>query len=146
MPDNRPMSSVEPPPRGELPTIGQLRRLAVFGSASDLDLADIIEHGTYLQIPADWSLIWEQTPADKAYLILSGDLSVRVGGEEIATLGAGDFIGEMAILQHKLRSASVVTSSLVTGLHFTAEAVNELHERNAPFRAAVEAANEAHSE
>ena len=144
MPDNRP--STEPPPRGQLPTVAQVRQLAVFEGASDEQIQDIINAGTYVQIPADWSLIWENTPGDKAYLVLSGDLAVRSGGEDLGRLGAGDFIGEMAIIQHKLRSASVIATTLVTGLHFTADAVNELRETSEPFRAAVEAANEAHSE
>ena len=145
MPNTRPFQSIEPPPRGDVPTTEQLRQLAVFEGASDVDLRAIIDHGTFLQVPADWSLIWENTPADKAYLVLSGVLSVRHHGEEIAEIGAGDFIGEMAIVQHKLRSATVVTKSLVTGLHFTAEAVESLRETNATFRAAIDAANAAHS-
>ncbi len=31
-------------------------------------------------LPADWSLIWEKTPADKAYLIVDGEVSVRKDG------------------------------------------------------------------
>lgn len=146
MPNTRPFHSIEPPPRGDVPTVGQLRQLDGFASASDEELQQIIDGGTFLQVPADWSLIWENTPADKAYLVLSGTLSVRHGDEEIAEIGTGDFIGEMAIVQHKLRSATVVTKTLVTGLHFTAEAVESLRESNAPFREAIDAANAAHSD
>lgn len=146
MPNTRPFTSIDPPPRSDIPTPDQLRQLEGFQDASDDELRQVIDAGTFLQIPPDWSLIWEHTPADKAYLVLSGELSVRQGGEEIATLGTGDFIGEMAIVQHRLRSATVVTRTLVTGLHFTAESVAELREHNASFRAAIDAANAQHSE
>ncbi len=146
MPNTRPFHSIEPPPRGNQPTPAQLRQLELFANAADDEIQGIIDGGTFLQVPSDWSLIWENTPADKAYLVLSGVLSVRQGGEEIAEIGTGDFIGEMAIVQHKLRSATVVTKTLVTGLHFTAEAVEALRESNASFRTAIDAANAAHSD
>lgn len=145
MPNTRPFHSIQPPPRSDVPTPAQLRQVEGFQDASDAELRQVIDGSTFLQIPADWSLIWENTPADKAYLVLSGELSVRQGGQEIATIGTGDFIGEMAIVQHKLRSATVVTKTLVTGLHFTAESASALRAGNAPFRAAIDAANAQHS-
>jgi len=145
MPDTRPLSSTEPPPRGDVPSIEQVRRLAVFQNASDAEIREVIDHGTYVQIPAGWSVIWEGTPAEKAYLVLEGEVSVRHTGEVVATLGVGDFIGEMAIIQHRLRSATVVATTQVLGLHFTDEAVTELRATNEPFRAAIDRANEAHS-
>lgn len=145
MPHNRPFQSIEPPPRSDVLSPAQLGQLAVFENATDAELQQILDGSTFLQVPGDWALIWENTPADKAYLVLSGELSVRHGGEEIATLGCGDFIGEMAIVQHKLRSATVVTKGLVTGLHFTAESVESLRASNAPFREAIDAANAEHS-
>jgi CRP/FNR family cyclic AMP-dependent transcriptional regulator len=134
-----------PPPRGDFPKPEHLRGLPAYADASDEELQAIIDGATYLQVPPDWAVIWEGTPADKAYLVLTGELSVRHGAEEIAVISAGDFIGEMAIVQHKLRSATVVTKTGVTGLHFTAEAVESLRGSNAPFRAAIDAANAAHS-
>lgn len=146
MPDTRPLSSTAPPPRGDLPSIEQVRRLAVFQNASDAEIRDVIDHGTYVQIPAGWSVIWEGTPAEKAYLVLDGEVAVHHAGETIATLGTGDFIGEMAIIQHRLRSATVVATTLVKGLHFTDDAITELRATNEPFRAAIDKANAAHSE
>ena len=50
--------------------------------------------GTFVTLPADWSPIWEKTPADKAYILLSGEVSVRRDGKEIARLGPGEIFGE----------------------------------------------------
>ena len=134
-----------PPPRSDYPKPEHLRGLPALAGASDEELQGIIDGATYLQVPPGWAVIWEGTPADKAYLVLTGEMSVRHGTEEIAVIGAGDFIGEMAIVQHKLRSATVVTKTSVTGLHFTAEAVEALRDGNAAFRTAIDAANAAHS-
>jgi len=116
----------------------RLRSIDRFTNLTDEEIRLIAERGTAVNIPANWSLIWEKTPADKAYLILEGEVSVRRGNEEIARLGAGDTVGEAAIVSHRLRSASVVSLTPMKVLHFTAEAVRELIDGVPKFRDALE--------
>ncbi|MDT0200878.1 cyclic nucleotide-binding domain-containing protein [Nocardioides sp. AE5] len=107
----------------------QRRKLAAidrFSNLTDAEVQSIVDRGTPVRIPANWSLIWEKTPADKAYIIIEGEVSVRRNGEEIARLGPGDTVGETAIVTHKLRNASVVSLTELQVLHFTSEAVQEL--------------------
>jgi CRP/FNR family transcriptional regulator, cyclic AMP receptor protein len=105
---------------------GELKSLNRLENLSDADLARVVNSGRRVQLPADWSLIWEKTPADKAYLIISGTVSVRKNGVEIAMLGPGDVIGEMAIVEHKLRSATVVSTTPLDVIHFTREQLVDL--------------------
>ena len=116
--------------------LGRLNRLE---SLSDAELQKVIAAGRHVHLPADWALIQEKTPADKAYLIIDGEVSVRQHGEEIARLGPGDVIGEMAIVRHKLRSASVVSLTPLEVIHFTSEAVNQLADQVPAFAAAIRA-------
>ena len=116
--------------------IGHLSR---FEQLDQGDLAKVVNAGTYVRLPANWSLIWERTPADKAYLIVSGEVSVRKSGEEIARLGAGDVIGEMAIVEHKLRSASVVSLTPLEVIHFTDEAIERVRAEVPSFDEALRA-------
>jgi CRP/FNR family cyclic AMP-dependent transcriptional regulator len=106
----------------------QLEKLNRLEDLSNKDLKTVIDKGSHVHLPANWSLIWEKTPGDKAYLIVEGEVAVRKGKEEIARLGPGDVIGEMAIVGHKLRSASVVSLTEVEVIHFTKESLNELLE------------------
>ena len=103
--------------------LGRLNRLE---GLSDADLATVVRAGRHVHLPADWSLIWEKTPADKAYLIVDGEVSVRKGGNEVARLGPGDVIGEMAIVNHRLRSASVVSLTPLEVIHYTKESLEQL--------------------
>jgi CRP/FNR family cyclic AMP-dependent transcriptional regulator len=119
-------------------SVPDLSHLDRFAALTDEEVQLIADHGTPVNIPADWSLIWEKTPADKAYIILDGEVSVRVGGEEIARLGPGDTVGESAIVAHRLRSASVVSLTPLKVLHFTSEAVRELIDTVPTFRVALE--------
>ena len=116
----------------------RLRSLDRFAGLSDEEIRLITGSGTTVNVPADWSLIWEKTPADKAYVILEGEVSVRKGGQEVARLGPGDTVGEAAIVRHKLRSASVVSLTPMKVLHFTSEAVQGLLDGVPRFRDALE--------
>ena len=104
----------------------KLEKLNRLEDLSNADLKKVIEKGRHVRLPANWSLIWEKTPADKAYLIIDGEVAIRKGKEEVARLGPGDIIGEMAIVGHKLRSASVVSVTPVEVIHFTKESLEEL--------------------
>ncbi|MCW2854672.1 MAG: cyclic nucleotide-binding protein [Marmoricola sp.] len=106
-----------------LPDLKKINRLEAL---DDADLATVVAAGRHVHLPADWSLISEQTPADKAYLILDGEVSVRKAGAEIARLGPGDVIGEIGIVNHKLRTASVVSLSPLEVIHFTRDALEKL--------------------
>ena len=119
-------------------TIARLKELSGLG---DQDVKKVAELGRLVHLPDSWSLILETTPADAAYYILEGEVSVRRGGEEVATLGPGTFIGEAAIMNHALRSAAVVTKSEVTALNFTPEAGRKLTEDIPAIREAINQAD-----
>lgn len=112
----------------------------MFDGLTDAELKRIVRAGTEVNVPAHWSLMWEKTPADKAYIVLDGELSVRKGKEEIARIGPGDIVGETAIVNHKLRNASVVSVTPVKVLHFTRDAVEDLCREIPTFHTALETA------
>lgn len=121
----------------ELKRIEELARVNRFEDFTDEEIRQVVKTATYLTVPAGWALMVEQQPADKAYMILSGDVSIRRHGEEVARLGAGEVIGEMALINHKLRSATVVADTPLEVLHFTAETVQALTAKIPHFRDAL---------
>ncbi len=118
----------------------EIAKVPMFDDLTDAELQKIVESGTEVTVPEHWSLIWEKTPGDKAYIILDGEVVVRKGKTEIARLGPGDVVGESAIVNHKLRNASVVSTTPVRVLHFTREAVEELCSEIPTLKAALDAA------
>ncbi|MGH3413883.1 MAG: cyclic nucleotide-binding domain-containing protein [Marmoricola sp.] len=116
--------------------LGRINRL---DSLSQSDLKKVVNAGRHYTLPADWSLIWEGTAADKAYLVVDGEVSIRKGGEEIARLGPGDLIGEMGIVEHRLRSASVVSLTTLEVINFTREDLEALIAEVPAFGTAVRA-------
>jgi CRP/FNR family cyclic AMP-dependent transcriptional regulator len=111
-----------------------------FSDLSDAEVAKIAKVGTYVTVPADWALIGEGTSSDKAYLLISGEVEVRKDGKRVATLGPGDVFGEMGIVAHRLRSATVVSLSRLECLHFTRDQVEQLEKDIPAFKEALEAA------
>ncbi|UDY23355.1 Crp/Fnr family transcriptional regulator [Nocardioides sp. Kera G14] len=102
------------------------------------EIAKISSAGTRVSLPEGWSPIWEDTPADKAYIILSGSVSVRKDGEEVAQLGAGDIVGEAAILNRALRNASIVALTPLDLIHLSSEALMRLYVEMPSFHEALE--------
>ena len=88
---------------------------------SDADVNKFAEVGRLVHIPEGWSMIAENTPADNAYFILDGEVTIKDSGTEVATVGPGQFVGEGAIVNRTYRSAQVITKSPLTALAITAD-------------------------
>ena len=109
-----------------------------FAGLSDAEVQKIADTGTYVTVPENWALIGEGTSADKAYLLISGEVSVRREGQEVATLGPGEIFGEMGIVTHKLRTATVVSRTRLECLHFTRDQIEELESEIPAFKKALD--------
>lgn len=109
-----------------------------FSMFSPEEIARISASGTHVKLPQGWAPISERTGADKAYVILEGQVSVRANGQEVAQLGPGDIIGEAAILNHSLRTATVVALTPLELIHFTKEQLDQLDVDMPAFHEALE--------
>ena len=113
---------------------------SILDALEPADAQRVLAAGNALRLPQGWSPIAESTPADKAYLITEGEVSVRKGGVEIATLGPGAVVGETAIVNRTLRSATVVALTPLRVVHFTSERIEQLADEIPAFGAALRAA------
>lgn len=93
---------------------GTLRRVKILAGFSDAQLQHFAQFTELQRIP-QWTVVLKQgEQGDTMYLILEGELRVRlvVGGKEtiLATLGPGEFFGDMALFDHGPRSADGVAN------------------------------------
>jgi signal-transduction protein with cAMP-binding, CBS, and nucleotidyltransferase domain len=88
----------------------RLRGFAAFNKLSDRDLERIVRAADHTSTHAPLPLIYEQTPSDSCYILLSGEAGVYVGQDRVALVGPGEVIGESALRRGKLRSATVTTT------------------------------------
>ncbi|SDR75033.1 Cyclic nucleotide-binding domain-containing protein [Nocardioides scoriae] len=94
----------------------RLSELPVIGTLPAETLKDLERVGRLVRIPAGWSPVHELEPADKAYVVLVGQLEVTQGDSPIATIGPGSLAGEMGLVDHRLRNARLVAVHPVTVL------------------------------
>ncbi len=113
---------------------------SILDALEPADAQRVLAAGNALRLPQGWSPIAESTPADKAYLITEGEVSVRKGGVEVATVGPGAVVGETAIVNRTLRSATVVALTPLRVVHFTSERIEQLADEIPAFGAALRAA------
>jgi CRP-like cAMP-binding protein len=123
--------------------VAALTAQSAFADCSRADLEDLANHSNRTSIPAHWPLIHQETPADACYVILEGDADVLVKGEKVASITTGAVVGEAGLASHKLRNASVTSTTPLELLHINAEEFTELIKRRPAIKAALLARTEA---
>jgi CRP-like cAMP-binding protein len=94
----------------EGPVIKALRESPIFSGASTEDLRDVVSKSVERSYEAGRTIVKQGELGIGFYLILEGQVNVVRNGKKIATLGKGNFFGEMGLLHKQPRSADVITT------------------------------------
>jgi CRP-like cAMP-binding protein len=84
-----------------------LGRVPLFEGLSKKDLRDLARVTDDLAVPAGTVLCREGAPGREFFVIVDGTVEVTTGGKRLATRGAGEFLGEIALITTRRRTASV---------------------------------------
>ncbi len=79
----------------------------LFDGFADEEVARALAEFDDVRYPSGGRIVLEGLRGSDFFLIVTGSAAVLVDGWRVATLGPGDFFGEIAILGDGLRSASV---------------------------------------
>lgn len=88
-----------------------LRGVPLFAGLSDKVLARIDSHIDDVLLPAGRHLTDQGTRAYEAFIIAEGEADVVIDGEVVATTEVGEMIGEIGVLKHTLRTATVTAKT-----------------------------------
>jgi CRP-like cAMP-binding protein len=91
--------------------IDQLAQVRLFSAFNKKELALIARASDEVDVPAGKELVKEGSPGHEFFLILKGEASVRRNGRKVATLGSGQYFGELALLDRGPRNATVVADT-----------------------------------
>jgi CRP-like cAMP-binding protein/thioredoxin reductase/Pyruvate/2-oxoacid:ferredoxin oxidoreductase delta subunit len=105
-------------------------------------LADVVNSSSVVEFKPDEKLIEEDAIDDSVYLIRKGSVTVsmRVGGKDVtlAYLPAGNYVGEMALVTHRHRAATVTAASATEAIRMDSAAFRALLDRDPELRRKVE--------
>jgi len=85
-----------------------LAGIPIFSECTRKELKAISKLVTPVNIPAGKVLVKEGDPGREFMIIVSGTATVRRNGRKVASLGPGDFFGELAVLAGVPRTATVI--------------------------------------
>jgi CRP/FNR family cyclic AMP-dependent transcriptional regulator len=103
-----------------------LAGVAFFEGFSTEELARVAELSTEVEVGPGALLIDQGDPGMDCFVIVEGTANVYIAGEHVATLGPGSMIGEMALIGHRPRTASVVAETDMKLLRFDAPRFRKL--------------------
>jgi CRP/FNR family transcriptional regulator, cyclic AMP receptor protein len=94
--------------------VESLAGLLIFADCGEKLLKRLGRLGTEVHAKAKHVLAREGEPGREFYVIAEGLADVMVGNKKVTTLERGDFFGEMALVDGKPRSASVIATTPIT--------------------------------
>lgn len=96
--------------------VSLLKRVPLFERCSKRDLGKISSLAREVEYPAGTPVVREGEPGSELFIIVHGEVDVRSRARKLATLAAGSYFGEIALITGSPRTASVTTGTPVRAL------------------------------
>ena len=106
--------------------IDLIKRVPLFSSASKHELEEIASLADEIDLPEGRTVITEGDSGREFFVLIDGTADVERGGKKVASLGPGDFFGEIALIAKAPRNATITTTSPVRTLVITDRAFRQL--------------------
>lgn len=110
--------------------LDHLSSVPLFAGCSKKELTKIARAGDEVTVEAGHVLTRQGDAGREAFVIVDGTATVRRGDRKVATVGPGDTVGELALLDHGPRTATVTaaedTKVLVIGAREFAALIDDV--------------------
>ena len=93
--------------------LGAVARIPLFNKVPKRHLRTILKRMSEYSYEDGVTILKDGRPGEVLFVLLEGEARVVRGGRTVARLRAGDFFGEIAVLDRRPRTASVIAASLV---------------------------------
>ena len=114
-----------------------LRRVPLFTQCRDEPLDLIAQLADEVDVPDGYTLMRQGEIGQEFFVIVEGRVRIERDGATINTIGPGDFLGEVALLEESRRSATAVTEGPTKLLVITHRGFNSLLDSSSSIRAAI---------
>lgn len=117
------------PEEGELPA--SLQAVPFLNAFNEEQLDDVLNSSSLLQCDVGDHIIREGSIDSRFYILLSGALDVCIGGKKVTNISrSGDVFGELALVNHDRRLASVVAAEPSVCLAVDQKFLQDIHPRD----------------
>jgi CRP/FNR family transcriptional regulator, cyclic AMP receptor protein len=96
-----------------------IKRVPLFSDLDGKELRQVANSFKERSFSAGETMVGEDSGPSRFFVIGEGTASVTVHGEERATLGAGDYFGEIALIDGGVRTATVAAETDLTAYTIT---------------------------
>ena len=98
------------------PKVDRLAQVPLFKALSKRDLQFLASRVDEVSLKPGQTVIREGQPTESFFILVSGNVNVTRAGKPAATLGPGDFFGEIGMLDKGPATATVVTEGPVDAM------------------------------
>ena len=88
-----------------------LKHVPLFKDLSKHDIEQVGQLTEEVDVPAGQVLTREGAPGSEFFVIVDGSVQIDVHGEVVRTMEAGDFLGEIALVDDGPRTATATTTT-----------------------------------
>jgi CRP/FNR family cyclic AMP-dependent transcriptional regulator len=110
--------------------LDHLASVSLFSACSKKELQAVAKRSDEVTLPAGKTLCEQGAVGREAYVIVAGTAEVRRNKKKVAEIGPGTCVGELALLDHQPRTASVIATTdltvLVIGVREFASLIDEV--------------------
>ena len=103
-----------------------LREIPLFSECSRAELEQVAGVTDELALPAGTVLMREGAGGKELVVLIDGEVDVTRGSTRVATRSGGDFVGELALVTQRPRTATVTATSEIRVLVVSASAFHRL--------------------
>lgn len=96
-----------------------IKRVPLFSQCSKKELAEVASLADEIDLREGKELTRQGQPGREFVVLLEGSAEVRRNGRRIATMGEGDFFGEIALVTQRPRTATVRAETPIRALVIT---------------------------
>jgi CRP/FNR family transcriptional regulator, cyclic AMP receptor protein len=96
-----------------------IRKAPLFARCSRAEMKEIVKLADEIDLREGKEMTREGSPGREFFVLLEGTADVKKNSRKVNTLGPGDFFGEIALVSHAPRTATVIATSPVRALVIT---------------------------
>jgi CRP-like cAMP-binding protein len=114
-----------------------IKRVPLFSECSRKHLTEIAGIADEIDLREGKELTTEGRPGREFFVLIEGSAEVKKGSRRVNEMGPGDFFGEIALVTHRPRTATVTATSPVRALVITERSFRTLLEHQPEIQSKV---------